>query len=236
MVHVYCDESGSLAPGDAHFSIAAVAIPPEVAARMLKTFCKRAKFRGHEVKGTALNPRDRRLFLEILEEHTECRGVAVMCVQGHPTGSWARGEFRQRERVLYRHMITEACASTLIGLGPEVLGVTADQGRYKRIELDEVAKELEGDFLALAGRRVPFSYAESHRAPGLQIADVLCNAAGKLYGDGPDRAATMDALSPLMKAERLVIRPAELPRLAPDWLLSNTFAFEFRWQTDDYCP
>ena len=46
----------------------------------------------------------------------------------------------------------------------------------------------------------------------------------------------MDALSPLMKAERLVIRPAELPRLAPDWLLSNTFAFEFRWQTDDYCP
>lgn len=235
MVHVYCDESGSLAPGDAHFSVAAVAIPPEVATRMLKSFCKRAKVKGNEIKGSHLNARDRRLFLEILEEHTECRGVAVMCVQGHPTGNWARGEFRHRERVLYRHMIAEACASTLIGLGPEIQGITADQGRYKRAELDEVAKELEGDFLALAGRRVPFSYAESHRAPGLQIADVLCNAAGKLYRNGPDQAATMDALSPMMKAERLVIRPAELRRLAPSWLLSNEAGW-YGSQWDTYFP
>jgi hypothetical protein len=218
-VHLFCDESGGIAASNTHFTLAVVALDQDSAARILKTFRKAAKLKSAEIKGSSLSARHRRLFFEILAKERGGPGAAVVCARGDQIADWAIGAWQHQERTLYRHMLAEALG--LIGLGPAVQGITADGGRYKHTELDRVAAELANDIERLAGRRVPFGYGDSSRLPGLQIADVLCNTAGKLLAQGTQQKEAARALAPLMEREILNVRAARLPGLSPGWLRSG---------------
>lgn len=188
----------------------------DTAARAVKAFRKAAKLKGGEIKGSGLSPAHRALFVEVLVKEGCGAGAAVVCARGDVIADWALREWHRRERVLYRHLLAEAFA--VVGIGADIRGVTADGGRYTRAERTLVAAELAADLERLAGRRVPFAYAESGGSPGVQIADVLCNTAGKLLTDGPQRSVAEKALAPLIERDLIAVRPARLPDLAPAWL------------------
>lgn len=215
-MHAFCDESGGVASGNPHFTLAVAAMEQETALRAVKAFRRASKLKGPEIKGSSLGPAHRRLFVEVLLKEGCGPGAAVVCARGDAIADWALREWRHRESILYRHLVAEAFG--LLGVVAEVRGVTADGGRYKRAELGRVAADLAGDLERLAGRRVPFAYADSAKSPGVQIADVLCNTAGKMLTDGPQRGVAEEALAPLMDRGLLVVRAARLPNLAPAWL------------------
>jgi hypothetical protein len=216
MVHVFCDESGGTAPRDSYFALGAVALEPRTASRAIKTFRKVAKITTSEIKGSNLTTDQRRLFVEVLVKEGGGRGAAVVCARGDQIADWAIGELKGKERILYRHMLAEVLE--LLRVDEGVHGITADKGRYKHTYLDQVAEDLSIDLERIAGRQVPFSYADSTAVPGLQIADVLCNIAGKLLSHGPHEVEAERALSPMIEQNLLVVRPLQLPRLLPEWL------------------
>lgn len=218
-MHVFCDESGGVAPGNPHFTLAVAAMEQHAAARAVKRFRKVARLKGEEIKGSSLSPADRALFMEVLIGEGCGTGAAVVCARGEVIASWAFQTCRRQERILYRHLLAEAFS--LLGIGAEVRGVTADGGRYTRAELERVATELTADLERLTGRRVPFTYGDSAKSPGLQIVDVLCNTAGKLLTSGPQQDVAAKALAPLIKRNLLVVKPARLPGFAPPHLTAQ---------------
>ena len=215
-MHVFCDESGGAAPGNPHFTLAVAAMDQHAAARVVKRFRKVAKLKGGEIKGSSLNATHRELFMQVLADEGCRAGAAVVCARGDPVAGWAFRTYQRREPVLYRHLLAEALG--VLGIGAEVQGITADGGRYTRAELDLVATNLTADIERLAGRRVPFGYGDSAKSPGLQIADVLCNTAGKLLTDGPQQGVAAKALAPLIERKLVVVKPARLPGCAPPHL------------------
>ncbi len=76
-MHVFCDESGGIAPRDPHFTLAVAAMELEAAARAVKAFRRAARLRDAEIKGSGLSPAHRKLFVEVLlkEDHGDdsCR-------------------------------------------------------------------------------------------------------------------------------------------------------------------
>ena len=217
-MHVFCDESGGLAPAEHQFSVAAVAVEPRAAEHAIKRFRRAAGWAG-EVKGTRMKPDQRVLFFSIAAEAEALRGVAVTCARAQgPVARWVFRELRSREHVLYGRMLAEAF-DALGTPSLEVLGVTADQKRYRREQEDAVARELDPVIARLAGRPVPFAYGDSASTAGLQVADVICNTAGQFAaGEGQLLETAAKAVEPLLAAGRLVLTPARLDGLAPDWL------------------
>ena len=219
-MHVFCDESGGIAPGNHHFTMAAVVLDPDHAIRALKTFRKALKLpKNAEVKGSSLQrPADRTLFFKILAEGGAVRGGAVICARGSRIGDWATSTFQGREGVLFRHMLVEAFEALPLTRDPR--GITIDKGRYKHTLLEAIKAQLSDDVYALTGRRIPLDYGDSASIAGLQIVDVLANTAGRIAAADQQSEIVNETLNPLRAQCGLQLCEARISRLAPEWVQS----------------
>jgi hypothetical protein len=223
-MHVYCDESGGIAPANPYFTMAAVVLDADYAVRALKAFRKAARLpKSVEVKGSSLkSPADRSLFFEILAKEGGVRGGAVVCARGRTIANWAIGAFQGREEILFRHMLFEAFE--VLPLTSDARGITVDKGRYKQSILDSIKDKLVEDVMGLTGRRIPFGYGDSAAIAGLQIVDVLANTAGRISVADRHSTADSDALIPLQAQGCLQLCEARLPRLMPEWVTASEIA------------
>ena len=140
MVHVFCDESGGIAPSESYFALGAVALESTAANRAIKTFLKAAKIKHAEIKGSNLTADQRKLFVEVLIKEGGGRGAVVVCARGDQIADWAIGVWKGKERILYRHMLAEVLG--LLHVGTDVHGITVDNGRYKHVYLNQIAEQL----------------------------------------------------------------------------------------------
>lgn len=216
-MQVFCDESGGADPANDLFLVAAVAIPPAAATRLLKSFRKAAAWKGGEVKGHRLGPEQRRVFFDLLMRQEGLGSVVVSCSRRSLVGGWAMGALSEVE--LYGHLLREACVA-LVPAASRQVTITPDGGRYKRSELHRIAWHLAAQ---VAHRRpttlpVAVSFADSASTAGLQVADVVVNTAfqAQMASASADRAEAL--LAPLRVRGRLIMRSLEIADGRPEWL------------------
>ena len=215
-MQIFCDESGGVDPANDVFLVAAVALPPNTATRLLKSFRKAARWRDTEVKGHFLTPEQRRVFFNLLQQ-IDMGSIVVSCSRGDGIGGWAMGALS--ERTIYTHLLREACLG-LIGSVSDPLTITPDGGRYKKTDLNRIAGELTGSVRDLAASvpRVTVGFADSSSLPGLQIADVIANSVFQVVRDVEISNIAAPLLTPLTRSGRLTLRAVELASLRPPWL------------------
>ena len=78
-MQIFCDESGGIDPTTDLFLAAAVAIPPNGATRLLKSFSKATGRKGREVKGHRLTLEQGRVFFDLLCREDDLGSTVVSC-------------------------------------------------------------------------------------------------------------------------------------------------------------
>ena len=224
-MHVFCDESGGSDPSNDVFLIAAVAVSGAHATRLTKSFRKATDWTDTEIKGHALGPDQRQVLFDLLAREVDVRSIVVSCQRRQALGGWAMSNLPEVN--LYRRLLCEACEEVSRS-STEPLTITADGGRYKRVDLrrmeDDVRHAAES---WSAGRgRTKISFRDSASAPGLQLADVVANTAFRSLGGTPAAIHADALLSPLGRSGRLILRPVTLADCRPTWSIngSNTKA------------
>lgn len=162
---IYCDESGGIGRGV--MTLAALSIEAAAADRVLAAF-RSANWLTGELKGSRIDLTERALLFELLEgeEWSATVGVAISALKPSP------GENRGDHDIeVYTALLSDAVGAMLAG--SEVCHqVIIDDGRYGPTTLSLV----RADIAKLVG---PWGLAQlelSHRASGLQIADVIANS------------------------------------------------------------
>lgn len=213
-LHVFLDESGGTDPANDRFLVAAVAIAPEDAARLVRGYRKAARASG-EVKGTKLSPRERGLFLDLLVRAPGTAASAIVCRRADPVGGWAMGSLPEPQ--LYAHLLAEALAALPGSSAALHLATTADGGRYKRPVLDRARGLVTAALASHTRAGVTLDFGDSASSTGLQVADVIANTV--FTADASLTEAPHDNfLAPLLEVGRLVIRPLRLDGIRPPWL------------------
>ena len=216
---VFCDESGGSDPASAAFLVAAVAITAADATRLVKSFRKATAFTG-EIKGHKFGFAQRATFLDLLAKQRDAVSVVVACQRRNAVGGWAMGALPEAE--LYGLLLAEACAS-LPGLDlARHIAVTPDQSRYKRTQAEPAR---DGLVQAIATRhpaaKVAVAFGDSAELAGLQVADVVVNAAFQFVTDAPAGQASGQLLAPLIASGALTITDAQLNGHRPAWLTGS---------------
>lgn len=217
-LHVYCDESGGADQANDAFLVAAVALSPHDAVRLIKSFRKAARFpRSEEVKGHLLGLEQRRVLFELLDRQADALSIAVVAQRCELVGGWGLASLSEPE--LYGHLLAEACGRLVSPAA--TVNVTPDGGRYPKGRLAELRSGLERRLLERCTGRVNVGFADSAALPGVQIADVIANTVYRLHD--PSRApeeleALRAMLRPLQNAGRLMMREVELLGVRPDWI------------------
>ena len=212
-LHVFLDESGGTSPADDIFLVAAVAIAPGDAVRLVKSFRKATRAVG-ELHGHQLDTRQRAIFLGLLARETA--SVVVACRRRDPLGGWAMSALPEAD--LYGHLLAEACAGLPGYGGTDQLAVTPDGGRYPRARLDRVRAALAVSLAAHHAGPVDVDFRDSAAIAGLQVADILANSAFQMIGRA---GAAGELLAPLIDAGRLRIQPLRLAGVRPDWIAED---------------
>ncbi len=218
-VQVFCDESGGTDPANATFLVAAVAISAADATRLVKSFRKATGFTG-EIKGHKFGFAQRATFLDLLAKQRDAVSVVVACWRCTAVGGWAMGTLPEAE--LYGLLLAEACL-TLPGLDQaRHIAVTPDRSRYKRAQAEPAR---EGLVQAIAARhhaaKVAVAFGDSAELAGLQVADVVVNAAFQFVTDAPAGQASGQLLAPLIASGALTIRDVRVDDRRPAWLTGS---------------
>ena len=218
-VQVFCDESGGSDPANPAFLVAAVAISTPDATRLVKSFRKATGITG-EVKGNKLSPAQRATFLGLLARQPDAVSVVIVCSRGDPIGGWAMGALPEAN--LYGHLLTEACLSLpRMSLARHIV-ITPDQPRYTKARAEPVRASVVQAFAAYHPRAgVAVTFGNSSELAGLQVADVVANAAYQVTAPTPAGEATTPLLAALIACGALTIRHARLGGIRPVWLAEN---------------
>jgi len=215
-VQVFCDESGGSDPASTAFLVAAAAISTADATRLVKSFRKATGFAG-EVKGNKLTRAQRGAFLGLLARQADAASVVVACSRGNPVGGWAMSALPEAE--LYGHMLAEACLA-LPGLSlARHIAITLDRLRYTKARAELVRA---GVAQTIAARHpaagVGITFGDSAELAGLQVADVVANAAYQVIAPTPASEATAPLLATLIARSALMMDHVQLGGMRPAWL------------------
>ena len=216
---MFCDESGGSDPANTAFLVAAVAISTADATRLVKSFRKATGFTG-EIKGHKFGFAQRATFLDLLAKQRDAVSVVVACQRRSVVGGWAMGALSEAE--LYGLLLAEACL-TLPGLDQaRHIAVTPDQSRYKRAQAEPARESV---VQAIAARhhaaKVAVAFGDSAELAGLQVADVVVNAAFQFVTGAPAGLASGQLLAPLIASRTLTIRDVRLDGRRPAWLTGS---------------
>ena len=162
---IYCDESGGIGRGV--MTLAAVSIEAAAADTVIAQFRRMTGLTG-ELKGSRIDLTERAQVFELLKQQawTASVGVAISALQPDP------GEDRgDHDIAVYAELLNDVIGLMVTGVG-DCAEVVIDDGRYGPATLalvrQDIAKLVE-----------PFGLVRlelSHRAAGLQIADVIANS------------------------------------------------------------
>jgi hypothetical protein len=213
-VQIFCDESGGTDAANELFLVAALAIVPGEAVRLIKSFRKATKLKA-EIKGHELTYPHRRIFFELITSTGAFDSVVVSSSRHHQVGGWAMGSMAEAQ--LYSHLLLESCLGVLKTDSPH-LTITPDGGRYKKAQCHSIAAQITQALMPERVGRVSVKFQNSAEFSGLQVVDVIANTAFQALGNSSSAEAARELLDPLLANGRIVLRHVELERARPDWL------------------
>ena len=200
-MHIYLDESGTVGRGNS--VVSAIRVDPS-GTRLRRLLKRLSKEPGGEVKGHIQPPNKQRQFLAEVAEVIEAVSVVGL---DRSTRGWAAA---CGENELFEIYARAAAEAILQVHATGVQGVTLDSSPFKASVAEQVVDRIEASCRAsginLDGKIL---HGDSRREKGLQVADVLCNAA---FGDPNVSLAQFPAaLSPFDPLVRKgALRPVSL--------------------------
>ena len=192
---IYCDESGGVGRGV--MTLAAVSIEAAAADSVIAEFRRLTGLTG-ELKGSRIDLTERALVFKLLEQQrwTASVGIAISALKPDP------GEDRgDHDIAIYAKLLNEVIGRMVIGVG-DCAQVVIDDGRYGPATLalvrHDVAKLVE-----------PFGLVRlelSHRAAGLQLADVIANTFFNRALVSARQSKMAAIVAPFLKSGRIDLR------------------------------
>jgi hypothetical protein len=178
-------------------TLAAVAIAPDVAERLLTEF-RQATGLTSELKGSRINLDERAFFFERFDATfaNVTVGIAISALKPAPMED--RGD---HDRETYARLLDDVIGS-MLPHEASCTAVTIDDGRYDQLALSHIR-----DHIALLVGPCGLARLElSHRSAGLQIADVIANTFFNraLVSDRQSRLAEM--VAPFLENGRIAMR------------------------------
>jgi hypothetical protein len=164
-VNIWCDESGGVGRGA--MTLAAVAIPTEEAEAMLASFRETTGL-TREMKGSRIDLDERRHFYELFAATSGRAIVSVAISAVIPSPGQDRGD---HDRDIYAALLEDA-VGTLTAQEVGCTSLVIDDGRYDPKTLAKIREHVAG----LVGPLGLATLELSHKAAGLQIADVIANS------------------------------------------------------------
>jgi hypothetical protein len=194
-VNIWVDESGGVGRGV--MTLAAVALATEAADAIITQFRAATGIAG-EVKGSRINLAER---AQLLDLFAQAHGHAVVAIATRALAPDPGNDRGQHDRIIYAQLLDDAVADLMLASGG-CAQVVIDDGRYSPATLAGIRQEIA----ALVGPCGSAKLELSHRASGLQIADVIANSFFNraLPGQRQGRFAAM--LEPLMESRRIRMR------------------------------
>jgi hypothetical protein len=163
-VTVYCDESGGVGRGV--MTLAALSIAPASAAQVLHDVRELTGL-GGELKGSRIDIETRAFIFNRLDRHDWSASVTIAISATRPEPGSDRGD---HDVHVYAALL-EAALLPLIPAGGDCIEVVIDDGRYSPQTLGAIRADIAG----MIGPCGLATLVESHRLPGLQLADVIAN-------------------------------------------------------------
>jgi hypothetical protein len=162
---IYCDESGGVGRGV--MTLAALSMEAIAADAVLAAFREATGLRS-ELKGSRIDLTERALLFQLLELQpwTATVGVAISALK--PDAGEDRGD---HDIEIYAELLNDVIGSMLPSTGG-CAQIVIDDGRYGPATLSLVRADIAG----LVGPCGLARLELSHRASGLQIADVIANS------------------------------------------------------------
>jgi len=164
-VTIYCDESGGVGRGV--MTLAALSIAPDDAASVLHVI-RRATGISGELKGSRIDLETRAFVFDQLDAVRWTCSVAIAISATTPDQGADRGE---HDIHVYSALL-EAAILPLVPPGGQCAEVVIDDGRYS----EQVLGHIRRDIAEMIGPCGLATLADSHRSPGLQLADVIANS------------------------------------------------------------
>lgn len=192
---IYCDESGGVGRGV--MTLAAVSIEAVAADSVIAEFRRLTGLTG-ELKGSRIDLTERALVFKLLEQQrwTASVGIAISALK--PDSGEDRGD---HDIAIYAKLLNDVIGRMVIGVG-DCAQVVIDDGRYGPATLalvrHDVAKLVE-----------PFGLVRlelSHRAAGLQLADVIANTFFNRALVSARQSKMAAIVAPFLKSGRIDLR------------------------------
>lgn len=195
MAEIYCDESGGV--GRNVMTLAGLAIDQAEAEKIIARFRAVTGATG-EVKGSRIDLGERGLLFELLEKTNATATVGVALSATRPALGMDRGD---HDVDIYAALLEDVVGAMLPPAG-NCVEVMIDDGRYS----SDTLALIRADIGKLVGPCGTAQLELSHRAAGLQLADVIANTffTRALPGDRQGRMAAI--VTPMMKAGRITMR------------------------------
>ncbi|MBK8630817.1 MAG: DUF3800 domain-containing protein [Sphingomonadales bacterium] len=162
---IYCDESGGVGRGV--MTLAALSLKTDDAASVLHAI-RRATGISGELKGSRIDLETRAFVFDQLDAVRWDCCVSIAISATTPDQGVDRGE----HDVNVYSALLEAAILPLVPPGGQCAEVVIDDGRYS----DQVLGHIRRDIAEMIGPCGLASLADSHRSPGLQLADVIANS------------------------------------------------------------
>lgn len=195
MPPIYCDESGGV--GRNVMTLAGLCIDQAEAEAIVSRFRAVTGLTG-ELKGSRIDLGERGLLFELLEKSHATAAVGIALSATRPALGMDRGD---HDVDVYAALLEDVIGAMLPAAG-DCVQVLIDDGRYSA---DTLAL-IRSDIGTLVGPCGTAQLELSHRAAGLQLADVIANTFFTRALPG-DRQARMAAIvTPMMTAGRLTMR------------------------------
>ena len=194
MAEIYCDESGGV--GRNVMTLAGLRIEQAQAEKIIARFRAVTGIDG-EIKGSRIELGERGLLFELLEKSDATAIVGVALSATRPALGQDRGD---HDVDIYVALLEDVIGTMLAEAAcPEVI---IDDGRYGPDTLAMV----RSDIAKLVGPCGTTRLEMSHRAAGLQLADVIANTFFTRALPGNRQARMAAIVTPLMNAGRIKMR------------------------------
>ena len=208
-IHLFADESGGTDPGRKVFLVSVLAISKIGVRRVFRQFRRKYTPLYEEVKGSSLSTDQRCLLLSLAWEDHAAHGALVVYDRNNLAGAWAAAEVDEWR--LHTQGVVDGVRWLLGQVKPtDIQDLTIDSGRYpRRLQSQQLALLRTALLPVLPHLRERIWFDASHNHPGLQLADVLANAASR-------KATRSENVVP----SAVQVLPPNLVALgAPEWLL-----------------
>lgn len=195
MADIYCDESGGV--GRNVMTLAGLHIEQDEAEKVIARF-RAVTGMKEEIKGSRIELGERGLLFELLEKTSATATVGIALSAIRPALGMDRGD---HDVDIYAALLEDVIGTMLTETGP-CAKVHIDDGRYS----SETLALIRSDIGKLVGPCGTATLEMSHRAAGLQLADVIANTFFTRALPGNRQARMAAIVTPMMNAGRLKMR------------------------------